>query len=133
MAISTRLNTRQRTAFATATGLPRYARNDIRAQSKGPASPLVSAVICHCEEHSDAAISTRLSTRRRTAFATATGLPRYARNDIRGQSKGPAVLTRTRCNLSLRGTQRRGNLDEVEHASANRLCYGDGIAPLRSQ
>ena len=90
MAISTRLSTRQRTAFATATGLPRYARNDIRAQSKGPASSLVSAVICHCEEHSDAAISTRLSTRRRTAFATATGLPRYARNDIRGQSKGPA-------------------------------------------
>ena len=89
-AISTRLSTRRRTAFATATGLPRCARNDIRAQSKGPASSLLPAAICHCEEHSDVAISTRLSTRRRTAFATATGLPRCARNDIRGKSKGPA-------------------------------------------
>ena len=44
-------------------------------------SSLVPAVICHCEERSDAAISTRLNTRQRTAFATATGLPRYARND----------------------------------------------------
>ena len=79
------------------------------------------------------AISMRLNTRQRTAFATATGLPRYARNDIRAQSKGPAVLTRIRRNLSLRGAQRRGNLDEAEHTSTNRLCYGDGIATLRSQ
>ncbi len=40
-----------------------------------------TALICHCEERSDAAISMRLNTRRRTAVATATGLPRYARND----------------------------------------------------
>ena len=39
------------------------------------------------------AISMRLYTRRRTAVATATRLPR------------------------------RGNLDEVEHTSANRRCY----------
>jgi hypothetical protein len=36
-------------------------------------------------------------------------------------------------NLSLRGAQRRGNLDEVEHTSANRRCYDDEIATLRSQ
>ena len=35
--------------------------------------------------------------------------------------------------LSLRGAQRRGNLDEVEHTFANRRCYGDEIATLRSQ
>ena len=47
-----------------------------------------STLICHCEEHPlipsssrDVAISMRLYTRRRTAVATATGLPRYARND----------------------------------------------------
>ena len=38
-------------------------------------------MICHCEEHSDVAISMRLNTRRRTAVAAATRLPRYARND----------------------------------------------------
>ena len=27
----------------------------------------------------------------------------------------------------------RGNLDGVEHTSANHRCYGDGIATLRSQ
>ena len=27
----------------------------------------------------------------------------------------------------------RGNLDEAEHTSANRRCYGTGIATLRSQ
>ena len=48
----------------------------------------VPALICHCEERPlipspsrDVAISMRLNTRRRTAFATATGLPRCARND----------------------------------------------------
>ena len=35
--------------------------------------------------------------------------------------------------LSLRGAQRRGNLDEAEHTSANRRCYGAEIATLRSQ
>ena len=47
-----------------------------------------STLICHCEEHPlipsssrDVAILMRLYTRRRTAVATATGLPRYARND----------------------------------------------------
>ena len=91
-AISTRLSTRRRTAFATATGLPRCARNDIRGKSKGPASSLLPAAICHCEEHSDVAISTRLSTRRRTAFATATGLPRCARNDKVGAREATIPL-----------------------------------------
>ena len=43
-------------------------------------------------------------------------------------------------NLSLRGVpghpelvEGRGNLDDLEHASANPRCYGDGIATLRSQ
>ena len=48
-------------------------------------------------------------------------------------SPGQAVcirfgLTRNRFNLSLRGAQRRGNLVEVEHTSANHHCYGDEIA-----
>ena len=43
-------------------------------------------------------------------------------------------------NLSLRGApahpepvEGRCNLDEIEHTSANRRCYGDEIATLRSQ
>ena len=54
----------------------------------GTAGSLVPALICHCEERPlipsssrDVAISLRLDTRRRTAVATATRLPRYARND----------------------------------------------------
>ena len=43
------------------------------------------------------------------------------------------VIASSTINLSLRGAKRRGNLDEVEHASANRRCYGDEIATLRSQ
>ena len=43
-----------------------------------------TALICHCEERSDVAISMGLSTCRRTAVATATVLPRYARNDKLG-------------------------------------------------
>ena len=49
-------------------------------------------------------------------------------------------LTLTHFNLSLRGSsahpefvEGRGNLDEVEHTSANRRRYGDEIAALRSQ
>ena len=50
-------------------------------------------------------------------------------------------LTLTHFNLSLRGStaahgepvEPRGNLDEVEHTSANRRRYGDEIAALRSQ
>ena len=45
-------------------------------------------LIGHCEEHSEVAISIRLNTRRRTAIATATGLPRYARNDNMGTHEG---------------------------------------------
>ena len=40
-----------------------------------------TALICHFEEQSDVAIPMRLNTRRPTAVATATRLPRYARND----------------------------------------------------
>ena len=50
-----------------------------------------TALICHCEERPlipsssrDVAISMGLSTCRRTAVATARGLPRYARNDKLG-------------------------------------------------
>ena len=45
---------------------------------------------------------------------------------------------RTRLNLSLRGSsahpelvEGRGNLDEAEHTSTNRRCYGDEIANPR--
>ena len=47
---------------------------------------------------------------------------------------------RTHFDLSLRGAsghpelvEGRGNLDEVEHTSAYRRCYGAEIAALRSQ
>ena len=72
------------------------------------------------------AISIRLNTRRRTAVATTTRLPRYARNDKVGTHE-------SQFNQSLRGAQRRGNLDEDEHTSANPRCYYDEIAVLRSQ
>ena len=39
--------------------------------------------VCHCEERSDVAISLMLSTCRGTIIATATRLPRCARNDMR--------------------------------------------------
>ena len=42
-------------------------------------------------------------------------------------------VARTHFGLSLRGAYRRGNLDEVEHPSTDRRCYGDGIAAQRSQ
>ncbi len=49
-------------------------------------------------------------------------------------------ITRTNFNLALRGApaypefvEGRSNPDEVEHMPANRRCYDDGIATLRSQ
>ncbi len=105
VAISMRLNTRGRTAVATATGLPRYARDhkvgrqepsphpDIQHRCSRHAYPL-----CHCEEHSDVAISMRLNTRGRTAVATATGLPRYARDHKVGrQEPSPHPDIQHRC------------------------------------
>ena len=90
------------------------------------------------------AISMRLNTRGRTGDATATGLPRYARNDKLGthekwvRMRGWRPL-HTHFDLSLRAApahpelvEGRGNLDEVEHTSANRRRYGDEIATLRS-
>ena len=55
--------------------------------------------ICHCEERPlipsssrDVATAIRLNTRRRTAAATATGLPRYARNDKVGTHEAGGEL-----------------------------------------
>ena len=45
---------------------------------------------CHCER--SVAISMRLNTRRLTALATTTRLPRCARNDIGGQWKGAGLV-----------------------------------------
>ena len=85
--------------------------------------------------------SMTLNTRRPTAVATPTGLPRYARNDKVGAMRLRA-LTRAHCSLSLRGApahpelvEGRGNLDELddaEHTSTNRRCHADGIATRRS-
>ena len=55
------------------TGVTRTHFNPVIASS--------TALICHCEEHSDVAISMALNRRLRTAVATETRLPRYARND----------------------------------------------------
>ncbi len=128
----------------------------------------VPTLICHCEEHSHVAISMRLNTRRRTAVATATRLPRYARNDTVGtreaqtrpsaDAKGagresrpprwmPSIerpgqfqqtLSTSRLEavgppLLLRGTWRLGNPDEVRRVSANHDRCGEEIAALRRQ
>ena len=42
---------------------------------------------CHCEERSDVAISLRLSTCRGAIIATATRLPRCARNDMKEENR----------------------------------------------
>ena len=68
---------------------------------------------------------------RGTIVATATRLPRCARNDMKNTER-PWVKARV-IRLSLRGAQRRGNLVEVEHVPGNHHCYGDEIATLRSQ
>ena len=83
VAISMRLNTRRPPAVATTTRLPRYARNDTGGTHEA-GHVARTPLICHCEEHSDVAISMRLNTRRRTAVAMTTRLPRYARNDTGG-------------------------------------------------
>ena len=49
------------------------------------------------------------------------------------EQRPPLVIARSAPRLSLRGAQRRGNLDEAEHTSVNHHCYGDEIATLRSQ
>ena len=59
----------------------RLTRTHFTPLPTGAAGSLVPALICHCEERSEVAISLRLDTRRRTVVATATRLPRYARND----------------------------------------------------
>ena len=57
-----------------------------------------------------------------------------------GNCQQVILVPRSHFNLCLRGApahpelvEGRGNLDEVEHASANRRCYADEIATLRSQ
>ena len=65
-------------------GRPRAGGNRRRWQPRTVTALGDACVTCHCEEHSDVAISMRLKTRRRTAVATATRLPRYARNDTVG-------------------------------------------------
>ena len=63
----------------------------------------VPTLICHCEQRPpirrssrDVSISMRLNTRRRTAVATATRLPRYARNDKVGTHEAPMRATHQR-------------------------------------
>ena len=64
--------------------------------------------------------------RRMRGFALTLALSRRERGCF---APLPYGLTRTHFNLSLREAQRRGNLvEEVEHTSANRRCYGDEIA-----
>ena len=107
VAISLRLDTRRRTVVARRRDCRatlamtlgdnrktlRLTRTHFTPLPTGAAGSLVPALICHCEERSEVAISLRLDTRRRTVVATATRLPRYARNDIRGQSKDSAAHT----------------------------------------
>ena len=108
VAILMRLYTRRRTAVATATGLPRYARNDkvgtrdwfgLTAWLRGAAVVPAYAGTQGFHPHPNplpsrergwvtVVVTLSRSTRirldlplRRNAVATATGLPRYARND----------------------------------------------------
>ena len=60
-------------------------QSELERQAAYSAASRVPIFICHCERPSTssarAGISMRLNTRRRTAVATTTRLPRYARND----------------------------------------------------
>ena len=93
VAISMRLNTRRRRDCHATLAMTNRERMRTRRRCH------TRSLNCHCEEHPlipsssrDVAISMRLNTRRRTAVATATGLPRYARNDKSGtQGDVPAV------------------------------------------
>ena len=75
------------------------------------------------------------NTRRQTAVAAPTD--RHATPAITKWVRVNVPRpTRTRLNLSLRGAERRGNLDELdeaEYTSAHRRCHADEIATLRSQ
>ena len=77
-------------AGTAGTRLRRGVRINAGAVGAGTSGGLLGCVtrthfICHCERPSTssarAGISMRLNTRRRTAVATTTRLPRYARND----------------------------------------------------
>ena len=76
------------------------------------------------------AISLRLSTCRGTIIATATRLPRCARNDMR-KTERPCPS----CNSSdLRGSEQlTAGGEGVEHMSANRRSNDDEIATLHWQ
>ncbi len=65
--------------------------------------PRVSILTCHCEDRSDVGISMGLDTRRRTAVATATGSPRYARNDKATTREATPRLTRFGSRVTLSG------------------------------
>ena len=77
--MSMRLNTRRRTAVATATGLPRYARNDKVVAHTATGLPRYARndkVVAHT-----ATGLPRYARNDKVDTHTATGLPRYARND----------------------------------------------------
>ena len=63
----------------------------------------LSFLTCHCEERSEVGISMGLDTRRRTAVATATGSPRYARNDKATTREATPRLTRFGSRVTLSG------------------------------
>ena len=75
--------------------------------------PRVSILTCHCEERSDVGISMGLDTRRRTAVATATGSPRYARNDKATTREATPRLTRFGSRVTLSGRFRPQRLNNL--------------------
>ena len=73
-----------------------------RGTDKGGDFLIHTHLICHCEERlliaspsRDVAISMRLNTRRRSAVATLTRLPRHARNDQAGSHEAPGLRSHT--------------------------------------
>ena len=91
-------------------------------------SPLISSI---------AAIS--LNRRTMSSLLIRIVMGYYNNTGPRGWASSAVPLMRTHFTLSLPGepahpelVERRGNLDEVEHTSANRRCYGNGIAMLHS-
>ena len=164
MAISMRLNTRRRTAVATARRLPRYARND-----KVGTDEMLGVLACPpypslrgAQRYSVIARSARSSRARRGTWQSRCGWTHVGEPPLLRRRDCHATLAMTRwvrmrcwaCSrahlirhceersviLSLRGApahpepvEGRGNLDVVGHTSANRCCYGEEIATLRSQ
>ena len=105
-------------------------QSEMERQAAYSAASCALIFICHCERPSTssgrAGISMRLNTRRRTAVATTTRLPRYARNDKVRTHEGRRRIDGARASV----------WDESEHIHRarprTRRCVGGRLARQRA-